>query len=246
VASGLAILGWFFDEINRFKKEEAVVTLEFVREFMTDGRLMTIGGMFNSKAIPLLRQNLLEKSLYTLMVDESVKHNPNLKAQVWADIQPLIPALLKAGAVKILLYLLKFSPIPTTVTDQIVREVMQQQQQQAQQGGGQPDGMGGRSGRGKAEDPRMVAAKVGETQARTQKTLMQAKRLDQQGGEKVADLLLRGVETMAKIQHEKATGGHSMKMDTLQMMTDILGMRNGASKNGQNNGSSGGQPPPQQ
>jgi hypothetical protein len=237
VASGLAILGWFFDEINRFKKEEAVVTLEFVREFMTDGRLMTIGGDFNSQSIPLLRQNLLEKSLYSLMVDESLKHNPNLKAQVWQDIQPLIPALMKApGGMEILLWILKFSPLPATITNYMMRRFAQQQQQQAQQGGGGNQPGGGRGGRGKMEDPRMVAAKVGQTQAQTQKTLAQAKRLDQQSGEKVADLFLRGLETMADIQTKKAESGHKMKMDTLQVMQNLLNIGQ-SRQNGSQNGS---------
>ncbi len=207
LAGSLAILGWFFDEINRFRKEESRTTLEFVKEFATDGRLITIGGAFNSKAIPLLKSNLPIK--YMLEVDESVKYNPNLKDRVWADLMPIVPALLRFGAGQVLLSLLKFSPLPAQVVHEIQRSVAMNPPQ-------------GPQGRGKQEPPEIVAAKAKKLGAEGERALAQARSLDQQGPLKIAELVLEGVKLSSDTKGKRDLREHRSKVDTLKVLQSLI------------------------
>lgn len=208
LAAGLAIFGWLFDEINRFKKDEANLTLDFIREFMTDGRMITIGGPTTSQAIPLLKENLPEKNKYSLQVDESIKHNPNLKAQLWTDILPIIPAIIRFGGVQALLFLMKFSPYPAQVVSQIQKFAMQNQQGQQQ--------------KGRKDSPEMEKAKIGKIGADAQRALAQARTIDATGVTKVAELLLEGIKLDADIKRSNRDHSHKKVVDTMQILQSLI------------------------
>jgi hypothetical protein len=176
VQGGLAILGWFFDAIARHTRNEARVLLEFIREFWTQGQLIRVGGQVNSQAIPLFKAGLPLD--YDLVLDESVKHNPNLKAQVWNDLQPIIPSLLRFGFGNFLLEALKFSPLPT----QLVASL----QKMAQTEGANPP----QKGRGKQTDPQETQAKVMKMSAEGQRAMAQARAIDQEQKLKLAELAM--------------------------------------------------------
>ena len=207
LAGTLAVLGWLFDEINRFRKEEARVTLDFVKEFSTNGQLITIGGPFNSKAIPLLKSNLPIK--YQLEVDESVKYNPNLKDRVWADLMPIVPALLRFGAGQVLLSLLKFSPLPAQVVHEIQRSVAMSPPQ--------PPG-----GRGKQEPPEITAAKAKKLGAEGERALAQARSLDQQAPLKIAEIVLEGIKLSSDTRGRRDLKDHREKVDTLKILQSLI------------------------
>lgn len=201
VRGGLAVLGWFFDAISRHMRTEARVTLEFIREFWTRGQLMQVGGHQHSQQIPLLRSSLPMD--YELVVDESVKQNPNLKAQVWADLQPIIPALLRFGFGRFLLQALKYSPLPAQLVAEIQREAAQTPPMQKPQKGG------------KQEPPEMTAAKVQKLGADTQRALAQARALDKEGNLKMAELTMDAVLGAQDQAHKHAI---EKKKETMQQM----------------------------
>ena len=209
----LAVLGCFFDEINRFRKEEARVTLEFVREFWTNGQLITVGGPFNAKSIPLLKNKLPMD--YTLQVDESLKHNPNLKSQIWNDLQPMIPALLKFGAGRALLYLLKLSPLPAWAVSAIQRDIMQNPPQ-------------GPQGRGGKTSPEEQAAKARKLSADAEKSIAQAKEIDEKGQFKVAEIVLDALSLDADTRNKESVAEHRKQVDAVKMMKMLLPGAKGA------------------
>src|SRR5215472_7226875 len=208
VQGGLAIIGWYFDSVGRHVKNEARVMLEFIREFWTQGQLIRVGGDTNSKAIPLLKNGLPMD--YDLVLDESVKHNPNLKAQVWNDLQPIIPSLLRFGFGSFLLEALKFSPLPA----QLVAKL----QQMAQQQGPNPP----QKGRGKQEDPQMTQAKVQKTSAEGQRALAQARAIDQEQKLKLAELAMDAFQH-AKTHATNTEMKHNPPIDPMQMIRMLLG-----------------------
>lgn len=187
--AGLVVLGWFFDNLNRHRRERARVTLEFIREFWTQGQLIQVGGDAESKAIPLIKEGLPME--YSFVLDDSVRHNPNLKAQVWQDLTEsgVLQALMKFGMGKIILKLLKFSPFPAQLVNDINREAAQTPP---------PPPKGKQAAPGKPpEDPSLVQAKAKMWDANAQKALAQARQIDQSTGVKVAEM---GLESLAKSQ----------------------------------------------
>ena len=212
VQAGLVVLGWYFDNLNRHKRERARVTLEFIREFWTQGQYIQVGGDTNSKAIPLLKESLPMD--YTLVLDDSIRHNPNLKAQVWQDLTEsgVLQALMKFGLGRVILKLLKYSPFPSQLVNDINREVEQNPPQPPQKG--RP---------GKQDDPNLVQAKTKLYGAQADKALAQARQIDQATGVKVAELTLEGMASAHKIRQTDTLNEHRKAMDVRKAFTQGFG-----------------------
>lgn len=232
VQGNLVVLGWFFDNLRRHHKEKATVMLEYVREFWSQGQLIQIGGDFNSQAIPLLKESLPDRWQYSLVLDDSVRHNPNLRAQIWQDLQGIIPSLLKFGLGQVLIQLLKFSPLPA----QIISEVQKAAQASAANPQPQPPGRRGQGqppGRGQMkppEPPEKVAAEVALKQAQARKALAQAKEIDLRSGMSPAKLTLEALAQrhaqnidQQKQQHAQNVHGHQQRMDMVNAMLQGVG-----------------------
>src|SRR6266851_152047 len=191
VQAGLVVLGWYWDNWNRFKRARARITLEFIREYWTQGQYIQVGGDFNSQAIPLIKESLPLD--YSLVLDDSVRHNPNLKAQVWADLMDsgVLQALMKFGLGQMILKLLKYSPFPTQIVQDIQREAAENPPQPQQKG------------RGKQEDPTLTQAKVGSLNANAQKAIAKARMIDQQSGLKLAEIVTEGTLGAHKIRQAR-------------------------------------------
>ena len=201
--AGLVVLGWFFDNLNRHRRERARVTLEFIREFWTQGQFIQVGGDTDSKSIPLLKDSLPME--YSFVLDDSVRHNPNLKAQIWQDLTEsgVVQALLKMGMGRILLQLLKFSPFPASVVSMITKDAAQNPPQMPQKG----------KGAAKQDNPDLVQAKVGLFGAQEQKALAQARQIDQSTGVKVAELGLQGLADAHKAKSSDEQAAHKRILD---------------------------------
>src|SRR5262249_22603554 len=103
--SAMAILAPFFDAMRRYHKEAGRLTLYFIQEFMSDGRMVRVVGPTGAKYVPLTKQEDFGK--YDVIVDESPM-SPNFKEVFWAMIGPLLPQLQKQGI-----------PIPPEIIDYI-------------------------------------------------------------------------------------------------------------------------------
>lgn len=200
IQGALAILGWFFDNLERFRKAQARTMLEFIREYWSYGQLVRVGGDFNSKAIPLLRSELPMD--YDLVVDQSIKYNPNLKQQIWNDLMQIAGPLMKSPiGQQFLLRALKYSPLPV----QLVAELQQIAQQAAQDPNMQ------QKGRGKQEPPEVTQARTIKMHADAQKAIAQARSLDKKSGVELAKL----VSDVAFRSREAAAGRQAQQKQTL-------------------------------
>jgi hypothetical protein len=169
--------------------------LEFIREYWSYGQLIRVGGDFNSKAIPLLKSQL--PLVYDLVVDQSIKYNPNLKQQIWQDLMQIAGPLMKSPiGQQFLLKALKFSPLPV----QLVAELQQLAQDAMSNPALQQKGRGG----GKQEDPQLTQAKVVKMGADAQKAIAEARSLDKRSGIELAKLTSDTVLRSHELKHKAA------------------------------------------
>lgn len=219
----LVVLGWFFDNLNRHRHERAQMMLEFIREYWTQGQLIEVGGDQMAQAVPLLKESLPDQFGYRMVLDDSIRHNPNLKAALWHELLETgaLQWLLKAGMGSVVLQLLKFSPWPSQVVASIQRTVAQNPPQ--------PPQKGRQGGQGKQpENPQLTQAKIGHTQAQTQKALAQARQIDQSTKTdpniKIAEL---AVESAIKAHELRLKREQMADKSRMAMMAKAVGFANG-------------------
>jgi len=125
---GLTILAPLFDSFTRYRHNEALTILEYLREYLSDGRWIRVGGPDDSQYLQLLKDDLFLS--YDIVIDDSPR-NPNQKAEVWDDLQPILPVILRTGEFPP--PLMDYLPMPSSVIAKLKAWMAQQQQQQAQQ-----------------------------------------------------------------------------------------------------------------
>lgn len=208
IQQSLAILGWFFDNLERFRKAQARTMLEFIREYWSYGQLIRVGGDFNSKAIPLLKSDLPLQ--YDLVVDQSIKYNANLKQQIWTDLMQIAGPLMKSPiGQQFLMKALKFSPLPV----QLVAELQELAQQAAQQPPKQ-----GRGGGKQPDPPELVAAKTLKMNADAQKAIAEARALDKKSGVELAKMVSDVTLRSGELRHKQSLEAKKATMQRMQGM----------------------------
>lgn len=111
--SGMTVLSWLFDSLKRYRKEKAGLVVDYIKNYIADGRLIKIVGKEKAQYVPLLRQDLDFK--YDIEVDESPT-SVNQKERTWAILQSLIPSFAQVGMApppEVVDYL----PVPQTLID---------------------------------------------------------------------------------------------------------------------------------
>jgi hypothetical protein len=115
---GMTINAGYFSALTRYLREEARCVFEFIRNFVADGRLVRLGGPYDSRAIPLLREHLPVD--YDLVIDEPAK-SPNAKEVFWEKMAPILPMLVKANA--FLPEILDYSPFPASIAAKLKQQL---------------------------------------------------------------------------------------------------------------------------
>lgn len=92
--SAMAILAPLFNSLRNYRKQAGRLTLYFIKEYMSDGRLIRIVGQGAAKYIPLTKQAGFDS--YDVIVDESPS-SPNQKEMVFGSLASVLPALMKQG-----------------------------------------------------------------------------------------------------------------------------------------------------
>lgn len=181
--AAMTILAGLFDSLRRYRKEQGRLLLFYITKYLSDGRLIRIGGPEEAQYVPLIRNQNVTK--YDVIVDDT-PNSVNLKEQTWAALTQMMPMLARMPIpAPVWLSVLKYSPLPSSLVSEITKLIQDQPQQQ------QPD-------------PKVQAAQI-EAQAELQniqtktqgdiaainaqaKTDTQQMQLDQQG--RMKELLL--------------------------------------------------------
>lgn len=103
--SALAILAPIFDSQRRYRKMAGRLEMYFIREFLSDGRLIRIVGESEAQYVPLTKKPGFTE--YDIIVDEAPTA-PNQKEAAFATIMQILPALMKMGV-----------PTPPSVLDYV-------------------------------------------------------------------------------------------------------------------------------
>lgn len=210
---GMTILAPLFNSYARYRETEALLTFDFLKKFLTDGRWIRIGGPYNSQYLQLLQEDLADG--YDLMLDDSPT-DPNQKMAVWENLQPLLPMLVRQGSFPIAL--LDYAPLPASVTSAIKREI----ENLAKQGEGEQEAVP------KNEDPQFIQAEIALKTAQAALATARAEALAKESDmdvatqaqtitlrEEDAEIKLRvgddnsadQVATLGKLQAPKSPGG---------------------------------------
>jgi hypothetical protein len=118
--AGLTILAGLFDALRRYRKEQGRLLLHYITNYMSDGRLIRITGQNGiNQYVPLVRQP--DTLQYDVIVDDAPTA-PNQKEAVWGMLVQLGPVLMQTQLPPgVWAELLKFSPLPESVSNQIAQ-----------------------------------------------------------------------------------------------------------------------------
>jgi hypothetical protein len=180
---GMTINAGYFSSLTRYLREEARLVFEFIRNYVADGRMVRLGGAFNSRAIPLLREHLPVD--YDLVIDEPAK-SPNAKEVFWEKMAPIIPMLIKANA--FLPDILDYSPFPASIAAKL-KQQLSARMAAAQVAAPQTPGV---------KDQREIQASVAQKSASAELSLARARAIDSQSRLKALGAALGALGSGAK------------------------------------------------
>lgn len=92
--AGMTILAWAFDSLRAYRKRHGRILAAFIRDYISDGRLIRITGPEGQQYIPLMRDELAME--YDIIVAESPQ-SPNERERTYQLLIQLMPVLVKMG-----------------------------------------------------------------------------------------------------------------------------------------------------
>lgn len=107
------LLAPLFDSLRRYRKTQGCVLLYMINEYISDGRLIRIGGPDSQQFIPLRKQP--DAVRYDIIVDQS-PNAPDVKERTWEALMQLVPSMLKAG-MPLPPDLLDYAPLPVALSE---------------------------------------------------------------------------------------------------------------------------------
>ena len=128
--AAMTVLASLFNSLRRFRKNIGRIRLHLIQEHMSDGRLIRIKGDAGGPQVAQLAKDRTAGDYDVVVADAPT--SPNQKEQTWAMIQNILPVFKDMLTPDVTLALLKYSPFPTEVVEEL-RTLNEQGKQQAQQ-----------------------------------------------------------------------------------------------------------------
>jgi hypothetical protein len=122
--AGMTMIAWCFDARRRHIKQQGRIMADYIRNFISDGRLIRIEGERGAQYVPLLKQPDLMQ--YDVIVDQAPT-SPNMKEKVWSMLLEIIPSLVQLGA-PVPPEILDYSPLPKPLANKWKQAFLQAQQ----------------------------------------------------------------------------------------------------------------------
>jgi hypothetical protein len=111
--AGVTVLAIFFDSLRRYRKEQGRTLASFIRDYISDGRLIRIAGPDGAQYVPLLKDDTAMK--YDVVVSDAPT-SPNMKEKTWAALNMLLPIVMQAG-IPVPPDLLDYTPMPVALQE---------------------------------------------------------------------------------------------------------------------------------
>lgn len=197
--AGLTILQPLFDSLKAYRREQGELILWYIQNDLSDGRLVRIVGDRKGKYVPLIKGETLE---YDVIVDD-MPNSPNQKEMSWSIIQTMLPVVKDILTPETFITMLKASPLPT----QVVEDMQKGQEEQSQSPMAQLEQRMAALEAALAESKvNLTNAQAAKATADAQATMLEAQRGD--GSNPEAELALKARESAAKIAlSERETEG---------------------------------------
>jgi len=113
---GMNVLAGLFNAKRRYQIEQGRLMLWMIQEFISDGRLVRIGGPENMRYVPLVRDPDLAE--YDVIVDDAPT-SPNMKERAWSALMMMMPMLGRMPIPPQMMGLmLQYSPLPASFVTQ--------------------------------------------------------------------------------------------------------------------------------
>lgn len=220
--AGMTVLAGLFDSLRRYRKEQGRLMLWYITNFLSDGRLIKIEGQEAAQYIPLIRQP--DTITYDVIVDDTPT-SPNMKERTWSVLTQMMPFLSRiAVPPQIYLELLKYSPLPETLTEKIGMIA----QQAAQQQGPSPDQQIAQIKLQTAQVQQQTAAQRG--QAETQRAQVDAAHAAIQMQEtqaKIENLRASAMASLAKVGIDQRSQGLQEMLGILEILDTLTSLHQG-------------------
>lgn len=112
--AGVTMLSVMFDALRLYRKRQARTLAAFIREYMSDGRLIRVVGPEGAKYVPLLRDQVSMK--YDTIIDEAPTSH-NQKEKVMQILLTLVPQMMEAGMPPPPPDVLEYLPVPESLIE---------------------------------------------------------------------------------------------------------------------------------
>lgn len=126
VRSSLTLLSVLFDSLRAYRKQHGRLLAEYIREFMSDGRLIRLTGQWGAKYVPLLRDP--QTTEYDIQVDEAPTAR-DVKERTFAVLMALVPNAVQLGY-PVPREILDYAPIPEGLRESWKAQIAQAGPQQ--------------------------------------------------------------------------------------------------------------------
>jgi hypothetical protein len=193
--AAMTVMARMFDSLRRYRKVQGETMLELIRDHLADGRLVRIVGEEGEKFVPLMRQEDAQE--YDVVVDDAPS-SPNEKERTWQIIGGMLPAIQGGLTPTMWASILKYSPLPSTLVDEITAEIRQNAQKPPQNPMVQ------------IEQQKLQAAQM-KAQAEMQMRQQEAQ----------ADLALQREKTNAELQARREAAMQEMELEREKLMAEL-------------------------
>lgn len=191
------LLAPIFDSLKRYRKEQGKLMLFFIRTFISDGRLIRVGGPGSEQYLPLTKQP--DTLNFDIIVDSSPTA-PDVKQATWNSLMQILPVMMKEG-LPIPPDLLKYAPLPTPLIAEWTKYIEENKQQQL---------------------PPEVQQQMEQLQQENQKLTQENQKVKLDQTSKVIEAQTKQQEVQAKIELERWKAEQEMELQRQQMEADLV------------------------
>lgn len=193
--SAVTILAPIFDSLKRYRKMQGRILLEYIQQYLSDGRLVRIlGEDGRQQYVPLVREE--GTATYDVIVDDAPS-SPNQREKTFQIMAQLLPVLLKAG-MPIPPDVLDYAPLPAGLVAKWKEMLQPKDGQKAPS----PEEI---EAQGKAQKDQSAAqlnmAKAGTEQAKAQTEASKAQAVQAQAAAQMARIAEMTPVDQAQAQH---------------------------------------------
>jgi hypothetical protein len=112
--AGVTMLSVMFDALRLYRKRQGRTLAAFIRDYISDGRLVRVVGQDGAKYVPLVRDEINLK--YDTVIDEAPTSH-NQKEKVMQILMTLVPQMQEAGMPPPPMEVLEYLPVPEALIE---------------------------------------------------------------------------------------------------------------------------------